>query len=349
MSGGARSRKGIFSIWQPRYAVHKIATFPVTAEKRPATKGYLRTGIHGSTELAEKFVDADAFGFPCGTSSNITLIDIDTKDEKVLADALATYGETPVISRTPSGGHHAWYRHSGERRRIRPLRDLPIDILGGGYAVAPPSQVARGTYEFIQGGLDDLNRLPTLRSTAVAPAVITTADTPVAWREMRTGDGRNNELFRYCLAAAPDCRTLEQLIDQAKAANQHFKEPIMDLIEIEKSARQAWKYQLEDRNFLVRPRVQLAHDIVDAVAASFPDAIALLAILERYHAGNDTFVLANSMADKLGWTLPRFRNARDHLQAKGLIRCVHRGGRGPHDPSIYAWPTIQGVRFHTPI
>src|SRR5262249_12989334 len=150
---------GIFSRWQPRYAERGIATFPVTAEKTPATKGYLRTGIPGSAQLAEKFQHANALGFACGRYNKVTLADIDTTDEKVLADALRAYGDTPIISRTASGGFHASYRHNGERRRIRPKPGTPIDILGGGYAVAPPSQVTKGAYEFIQGGLDDLGSL----------------------------------------------------------------------------------------------------------------------------------------------------------------------------------------------
>jgi len=95
---------GIFSRWQPRYAERGIATFPVTAEKTPATKGYLRTGIPGSAQLAEKFQHANAFGFACGRNNKVTLADIDTTNEKVLADALRTYGDTPIISRTASGG-----------------------------------------------------------------------------------------------------------------------------------------------------------------------------------------------------------------------------------------------------
>jgi hypothetical protein len=110
----------------------------------------------------QKFAQADALGFVCGPRSKLALVDVDSKDERVLAAALSTYGDTPVISRTPSG-YHAWYRHNGERRSIRPLHDAPLDILGGGYAVVPPSRVAKGGYDFIQGGLNDLGGLPTMR------------------------------------------------------------------------------------------------------------------------------------------------------------------------------------------
>jgi Bifunctional DNA primase/polymerase, N-terminal len=91
---------GIFSTWQPDYAAHGIPTFPVTAEKKPATRGYLRTGLRGSAELASRFTDADAFGFACGPRSKITLLDVDSADERALADALSIFGKTPLISQT---------------------------------------------------------------------------------------------------------------------------------------------------------------------------------------------------------------------------------------------------------
>jgi hypothetical protein len=85
------------------------------------------------------------------------------------------------------------------------------------------------------------------------------------------------------------------------------------------------------------PLVMLGHDVVDAIAIDNPDAMVLLVLLERYHGGNDRFVLAKPMATKMGWTLPRWRAARAYLVRLSLIRCLHPGGRGPHDPPIYGW------------
>src|SRR5262245_10936862 len=121
----------IFSQWQPLYAEKGIATFPVGDDKKPRTKGYLRTGLSGSKKLADKFSDANAFGFLPGQSSGVTILDIDSHNEAVLADAQRLYGPSPIIVRT-GGGYHAWYKHRGERRLIRPDRDKPIDILGSG-------------------------------------------------------------------------------------------------------------------------------------------------------------------------------------------------------------------------
>ena len=53
---------GIFSRWQPPYAQHGIATFPVDQTKKPRIRGWQKVGLKGSTELANKFGDADALG-----------------------------------------------------------------------------------------------------------------------------------------------------------------------------------------------------------------------------------------------------------------------------------------------
>src|SRR6516225_5408626 len=138
-----------FLNWQPTYAEHGIATFPVGDDKRPMVKRYDRFGLPGGAAIANKFPDAPAIGFMCGSRSRITVLDIDCKDERVLADALDRHGQTPIIVRSGSGNHHAWYRHNGEGRHIK--AESQIDILGGGFVVAPPSRVQKGQYQFIQG------------------------------------------------------------------------------------------------------------------------------------------------------------------------------------------------------
>jgi hypothetical protein len=135
--------------------------------KKPMIRGYSKVGLHGSRALAAKFANAGLFGFMCGPPSKVTVLDVDTTNETVLDDAIARHGTTPILVRTASGKWHAYYRHNGERRRIRPFPGLPIDILGaGGFAVAVPSEIASGSYQFVAGSLDDLDRLPTMRAVA---------------------------------------------------------------------------------------------------------------------------------------------------------------------------------------
>jgi hypothetical protein len=62
---------------------------------------------------------------------------------------------------------------AGEKRRIRAVPGLPIDLLGSGDAVAPRSMGPVGRYEFLQGKLADLDRLPVARIPKAHDAVLT--------------------------------------------------------------------------------------------------------------------------------------------------------------------------------
>jgi len=189
-----------FALWQAAYAERGIATFPVRANKVPAIRGYQKIGLTGSQQLACKFADADALGFMCGPRSKVTVLDIDSSSDVVLGHAIARHGITPILVRTASGKYHAYYRHNGERRRIRPFRDLPIDIFGGGLVVAPPSKTAHGCYEFIGGSLDELDHLPVMQPFDEPGEPSATNgrgdnDTAGPLRGMRDHDGRNKTLF----------------------------------------------------------------------------------------------------------------------------------------------------------
>jgi hypothetical protein len=198
------STRAVFGDAQPIYAEHGIATFPVKESKAPAVRGYLRMGLATSRGLVIKFPDAPAIGFATKPQNGVTILDIDTPDERVLADALNRHGHTPLIARTGSGKFHAYYRHNGERRRIRPWRGLAIDLLGtGGFVVAPPSQVTKGEYRFIKGSLDDVFRLPVLRNLDL--------------KRIGAAEGeRNNRLWRHCMRAAHHVETFEELLDVAR-------------------------------------------------------------------------------------------------------------------------------------
>src|SRR5947207_967081 len=117
-----------------------------------------------------RFADC-AIDFCTGRRNGITVLDIDSQDDSVLAEALERHGNTPILVRTASGKAHAWYRYNGEGRCIRPWGDrLPIDVLGdrdgmnNGLVIAPRSRRPDGTeYHFLRGDLADLGKLPTMR------------------------------------------------------------------------------------------------------------------------------------------------------------------------------------------
>jgi hypothetical protein len=217
-----------FSNAQPMYADHGIATFPVTATKKPAVQGYMNTGLTGSRSLAAtKFGSAPALGFATDDRNGLTILDIDTPNERDLIQALDRHGQTPLIARTGSGKFHAYYRHNGERRRIRPWQGRDIDLLGrGGYVIAPPSQVTKGSYRFIQGSLDDVHRLPPLRNL----------DLP---KPIEQG-ARNNQLWRHCMKNAHHVDSFDDLLDVGRTFNENCEPPMEDT-EVISAVRSAWE------------------------------------------------------------------------------------------------------------
>jgi hypothetical protein len=198
---------GLFARWQPRYAEAGIATFPVR-DKRPAVRGYLNASVRASRQFALKFPDEDAFGLAC-RRSGITVLDVDAPDEHLLRNALDEFGPTPIVIRSGSGNFQAWYRHNGERRQIRPNPSRPIDILGDGFVVAPPSQLSKGAYEFICGSLSDIAKLPIMRGVVKPlPSILTVA----AYDAKLVPVGqRNDALWRACMEKARSCQSVEEL------------------------------------------------------------------------------------------------------------------------------------------
>ena len=338
---------GVFQQWQPIYAAHNVPTFPVRGDtKRPAVKGYLKVGPQVSERFADKFGGYDAFGFAL-KRAGITVLDVDTPDERVLADALDRHGQTPLVIRTGSGNWQAYYRNRGEGRRIRPWSGKPIDVLGDGFTIAPPSKGALGWYAFVQGTLDDLDRLPSIKGLAVpgeAPAA-----TPNKPERIAIAKGqRNRELLRFCMTEARSCASLDELVDRAAAFAETALSPVPEPVtaeEIKRTAMSAWGYEERGENWCGKGRVvAFDHDTLDRYLHD-PDALLLLTWLKRHHWGRE-FVIANGMAVALGWGLPRFCKARQRLLDDGIIRCINPGGRGPADTPVYAWgpgrPAAQG-------
>jgi hypothetical protein len=304
-----RNPRSIFSTWQPIYAERGIATFPVSADKRPSIRGWQKVGLRGSAQLADKFADADALGYVTGRRSNVTVLDIDTVEEKVAEDAICRHGQPRIVTRTASGKLHLHYKYNGERRRIRPWPDRPIDLLGdNGYALAAPSRLETGSYEIIHGHLDDLDRLTPMVG---APSEAMAAPLPPKWTGMREGDGRNRALWERCMRTGGGC-SLDRMMEIARNANQSFKEPLMDA-EVVKIATSAWQHDAAGLNFFTRPRIMLDHDAYDELDRSSPDALRLLLKLERYHGGNSTYVLSKAMAPTMGSGWSRWYAARDAL------------------------------------
>jgi Bifunctional DNA primase/polymerase, N-terminal len=332
---------GVFASWQPRYAEHGIPTFPVRfdgADKKPHTRGYLKVGSTGSHQLARKFPTADAFGFALGTRTGITVLDIDTTSERTRDEAFDRHGEPAIIVRSLRGRWQGWYRHQDERRHVRPWGPAkPIDVLGNGFVVAPPSEGPRGRYEFVQGGLEDLDRLKPLRGLELPSKAAQAGGALV-----REG-ARHKTVLRYCQEQARHCDDLKTLVDVART----YAEANLDMLgtthrftdaEIIDAASWAWAIEAKGLNLVGRGGATVVrHDVVDRIAASDPDAFALHTILWRNHSDRREFIVANAMAETLAWDVRRFKRTRSRLCEYDLIKCVHRGGNRPGDPPRFRW------------
>jgi hypothetical protein len=323
-----------FAKWQPVYAQHGIATFPVTAEKKPATRGYLRTGLRYSAQLALDFADADAFGFALGR--RLTVLDIDTSDERVLADALSVHGDTPLISRTASGGFHGYYRNAGERRLIRAWGDdVPIDQLGGGFAIGPPSLVAAGRYEFIRGSVADLDRLPIMRAPALAPAPGLGSAA-----EFVPHGKRNKALYEHCMRAAHHCDDFDAVLDVARTfvamqCEVSVTDPMTD-DDIIKTVKWVWRKTLANENRFGRRRVEFDANRADNLIRTDLDRFILEAFLRANQGPQATFMAANEgLAKIFGWEPRRVAAARRRMIAEGDIVQIKRAGRG--SAALYRW------------
>ena len=318
---------GAFAEWQPKYAVHGVATFPVR-DKRPTVKGYLSLGIKASRQLAMTYGDATAFGFAL-RPANLAVLDVDTSDERVLVDALDRHGATPIVVRSGGGNFQAWYRRNGEGRRIRPYPDLPVDVLGNGYVVAPASLGAKGPYQIIEGSLEDLAKLPTMKNAPIR------SETTVA--AVREGC-RDDTLWRRCMQDARHCDDFDAMLDVAHTNNASFLPPLPDE-QVMKVAKSAWKYTEKGRNwFGVGKRIISTHDEVDGLLRERPDAYLLLTILRRHHWARE-FVVANAMAAEMpggGWRRERFAAARSELERRGFIVQVRPAMKGV-GPALYKW------------
>ena len=332
-----------------------LATFPVRPNKVPVISGYQKVGLPGSQQLAFKFVDADALGFMCGPRSKVTVLDVDSSSEIVLGNAIARHGITPILVRTATRKWHAWYRHNGERRRIRPFPNLPIDILGtGGFVVAPPSKTVQGQYQFIDGSLDDLDRLPIMQPLD-EPSEPAAADgrgdnnnnnndaSPL--RGMREHDGRNKTLF---LAIAPIAKQIharggspDELLAAALGYNQGAAEP-MTTEEVTKIRDSAWRMTIAGRNHVgAHPFVMQQREAISLIEHGDQDALVVLNFLRASHSPLAApFFITNTLASTFGWTRKRLAEARSRLVELHYLRQTRPPWQG--NPAKYSWPEFQG-------
>ena len=306
------------------YLAAGLSPFPVlTSRKRPAVRGWQQATPRKTEAWRRSFPDADGIGILMGRASGITEVDIDAPGDAYIALAMETFGPSPIVIQTASGKSKIWYRHNGESRHIRPFAGMPIDLLGGGFSIAPPSRRDDlGTeYRFVQGGLWDLNRLPKMRSDVLPMSEVT---------GVRRGE-RNNAVFMFAMNEARHCDDVETLIDATASWATAIAEPLPKR-EVEDAARSAWKYQIAGRNFVGKKRPQICEDDrAQDELRDCPDAYFLLKLFQRFHSGRGSFAIAARAMSKAGlppWHFTKIERARDVLVERGFLAVVRRNRQG---------------------
>lgn len=327
----------IFGAVAPQYAEQGIRVIPTGGPdgKRPKIKNWHRVGLRAVPELMQKFSTANVAVID-GHCGGITRIDID--DPSLIDACIERFGDTPIKVGTPSGGLHLWYRANGEYRKTH-IDGQKVDVLGrGGYGVAPPSiNPQKGRYEFIQGGLPDLERLPRIRARSLPANAYRRGKTnqPSLPRSNpgRIIDGhRNGFLFREARRIALLCDSFEELLQQLHELNMRVCIPPETDGVILAKAESVWRLKEEGRCFA--PGTMYAAIPLDQGQRlyEYPPALALWHFLKCKHAPDHEFAISPAgLATLLPHSAHTIAKARNFLlELRYLIR-THRGGRGEGD------------------
>lgn len=335
------------------FAVQGIPVIPTRPDvpSMPMVRHPAQFRVSTCRKLTEnpRFNDANA-GLWTGRTSGLTIVDIDSTDPAHLAEVIHIFGDTRLKISTPSGGVHLYYGHKGEKRRTRIFgKALPVDILGSGLAVAPPSirpatgKKAAGVYQVIEGDLTALAGLPCIRAGALPPQEKPDAGSPrearIDLRGMREGDGRDNALFNFARHAAARTETEQELVAAVLAENAKMVEPLTTTIAMQKVA-QAWKYKMHGKLIVAGDRAAVMELHTINICQGRPGSFMLLAYLRSHHpAAHEFAIVPEAIALSIGLSPNTIRKDRDWLVAAGLLILIRRGGgrdaTGGGIPSVY--------------
>jgi hypothetical protein len=315
------------------WAAAGIVPLPIAPDgKRPMVKQPDSFGRPSALALVAKprFAHAN-LGFMCGSHNRLTVVDIDSPADSELQHTLATYGDSPIIVSTPSGGRHVYYAHNDEPRKIRPDAGRPIDMLGGGLCLAPPSTRPSGaSYAWLRGGLADIanGNLPKIRSGALQKP--RDVERLAVGPRVQKGE-RNAQLFRYCRQIVGYCDDLDALIDAARTwADGKCAEPLPEA-EIVRTANSVFKFQ--------GGRKQVMQHIVESPLyqklIADVEVWALYAYLATENGPAAEFMVADGLGPARGWPRRMVPRARRALLDLGAIKCVRFPRKGI--PALYRW------------
>lgn len=342
-----------------------LIPIPLIAEgdgKSPLVNGFTRWQRPPAPSTVAKWAERwPQSNIGIATGCGVVVVDLDSDDAALVEEVNRRFGPTPLVIATPSNGRHLFYRSSGERcANLRP--ELPVDIKGvGGYVVAPPSirpsgEFAGRRYDFLSGSWADICRLPALRPGSLLLSNNESGEQALSLRAVRKGR-RNASLFRSLLRAARHCDELDALLDVAHtiAADQFVYDPHdpFGQPEIEKTARSAWKYETEGRNWAGRAaRIEVpAEEIATFISHGHGADMALLFLVlcranwdRRQFCASPKAMALHDVIPAWGHSDRRYRRALKALVETGLLRIEKQGGSKRGDASIYSFSPEVGQR-----
>jgi len=327
----------IFGAVASDYAARGLRVIPTGGPdgKRPKIKNWQRVGLRAVPELMRKFPTANVAVID-GHRGGVTRVDID--DPSLFEACIEQFGDTPIKVGTPSGGCHLWYRANGEYRKTR-LEGKKVDILGmGGFGIAPPSiNPLKGPYEFVQGGLPDLDHLPKIRSGSLPDYVYRRGaknECPVhsPYTGPITNGHRNDFLFREARRCALLCHSFDDLLLQLHDINERECDPAETDDVVVAKAKYVWRLKEEGRCF--PPGMTYATIPRDEAQPlyQYSPAFALWHFLKCSHAPDHEFAVSPAgLATVLPKSARTITKARDFLLNLEYLICTHKGGRGEGD------------------
>jgi hypothetical protein len=344
---------GAFATAVEIFAAQGIGVIPTRHDTPavPMVKHPDRLGARASRLLAQRqrFSSANA-AIWTGPHSRLTIVDIDSADSDHITAAIRACGDTPLKVSTPSGGLHLYYQHGGEQRQIRPFgKDLPLDLLGNGLAVVPPSlrvatgKKVAGQYRVVEGNLALLDHLPLLRAGAMPGCanrqLSSLSRTPdAALRQMREGDGRDNALFKVACCLGHVCATEQELINMVLTENRKMAEPLTDNAAMAKAAS-AWRYKEKGKLFGKGMRMALGTRDEVLLCTGYPPALVMLSYLRCSHSlsAPPFAIVPEAIGRVLHMCRGTARKARDFLERIDRIEKVATGGRfrDGYRPNLY--------------
>jgi hypothetical protein len=337
--------------------LHKRGLCPIPCGGEDGKRPLLKWGLwkeRPSRAFYERHIDRPGLavanlGILAGFS-HITIIDCDAPG--LVETALRNLRETPLITATPSGGAHAWYRTSGEPCADLRRFGLAIDIKGvGGVSVEPPSFGRHGSragipYGFFRGNWDCLERLPHIRPGGL-DRLCGTPDqakpSPLPGRHQRIGEGqRNNGLFKAGLHLAAGFANADDLAGALLDINATSCTPALLASEVCRIAASAWSYHRQGTNWAGGGGFRISNSELDRMPGA--DALWLLAHLYRAHGARQGCfaIAARAMAEAgviRGMSERAIRVSTRQLLEAGYLVQLHRGGSGPGDAAKFRFGT----------